>query len=86
MYITVSQGFSVDDRSVIGIFDLDNSTRSQDTRKFLRKSEKQGEVRARSRDIPKCFLLCDDFVCLVQTASTQMVGRARQSISTTDQW
>lgn len=84
MYITVSQGFSVDDRSVIGIFDLDNSTRSQDTRKFLRKSEKQGEVQARSRDIPKSFLLCDDFVCLVQTASTQMVGRARQSISTTN--
>lgn len=77
MYINVTADFSVDDRSVIGIFDLDNSTRSQDTRRFLRESEKRGAMKSRSRDIPKCFLLCDDFVCLVQTASTQIAGRVR---------
>lgn len=75
MFISITHDFSVDDSQVIGIFDLDNSTRSADTRRFLRESEKKGSVRSRTRDIPKSFLLCDGFVCLVQTASSPMKKR-----------
>lgn len=80
MFFTVTPDFSVDERDIIGIFDLDESTRSPITRKFLRDSEKRGILNTKSRDIPKSFLVCDDFVCLVQTSSASLVGRAEESV------
>ncbi len=80
MFFTVTPDFSVDERDIIGIFDLDESTRSPITRKFLRDSEKRGILNTKSRDIPKSFLVCDSFVCLVQTSSASLVGRAEESV------
>lgn len=75
MFFTLTPDFSVDERSILGIFDLDLTTRSPITRKFLRDSQKKGILDTKSRDIPKSFLVCDDFVCLLQTSSSSLVGR-----------
>ena len=45
---------------IIGIFDLDKSTYTAHTRKFLSKAEKEGRVSTASMGLPKSFILYDD--------------------------
>ena len=61
MYIPIGSDMSVRDQSIIGIFDLDNTTYSKHTRKFLSQAERNGEVITVTEDIPKSFLLTSEF-------------------------
>lgn len=61
MYISIGSDFSVRDRCIIGIFDLDNSTVSKHTRNFLTQAEKQGEVIDVSGDLPKSYVITEEF-------------------------
>jgi len=61
MYIPIGSDMSVRDKSIIGIFDLDNTTWSKHTRKFLAEAEKNGEVVTVAEDLPKSFLLTSEF-------------------------
>jgi len=61
MYIPIGDDFSVRDQTVIGIFDLDNTTWSKHTRAFLTHAETQGEVITATGDLPKAFLLTREF-------------------------
>ena len=44
MYLSIGNDMAVRDRSIVGIFDLDNTSTSKRTREFLTKSEENGEV------------------------------------------
>ena len=46
MYLHLGQGVMVRDRDMIGIFDLDNTTWSFRTRRFLERAEREGRVAA----------------------------------------
>ena len=61
MYINIGSDMSVRDRSIIGIFDLDNTTCSKHTRKFLSRAEENGEVVTVAEDLPKSFLLTSEY-------------------------
>lgn len=61
MYISIGSDFSVRDRCIIGIFDLDNSTISKHTRNFLAEAEKRGEVIDVSGDLPKSYVITEEF-------------------------
>jgi len=61
MYIPIGSDMSVRERSIIGIFDLDNTTYSKHTRKFLSQAEQNGEVIPVADDIPKSFLLTSEY-------------------------
>ena len=60
MYLSIGNDMAVRERSIIGIFDLDNTTTSKRTREFLEQSEKQGQV-VPCDDLPKSFLLTDEY-------------------------
>lgn len=81
MYISIGADFAVRDRSVIGIFDLDNASWSKHTRLFLREAEQQGEVIAITADIPKSFVLTEEFglnrVYLTQFNTTALEKRSQ---------
>ena len=49
----------VPSQSVLGIYDLDTSTWSHITRKFLADMEKKGLVVNIAEDLPKSFILCE---------------------------
>ena len=51
---------AVRDMSIIGIFDLDNTSTSRRTREFLEKAEKEGEV-VPCDDLPKSFVLTSEY-------------------------
>lgn len=61
MYVSIGADFAVRERSIIGIFDLENTSWSKHTRNFLREAERQGEVIPVSEDLPKSFLLTEEF-------------------------
>lgn len=60
MYLPIGNDMSVRDTSVIGIFDLDNTTISPKTREFLNVAEKNGEV-VPCDDLPKSFILTAEY-------------------------
>ena len=60
MYLSIGNDMAVRDRSIIGIFDLDNTSTSRRTREFLEKSEQEGEV-VPCDDLPKSFVLTSEY-------------------------
>ena len=79
MYLNIGNDMSVRDSSIIGIFDLDNTTCSKITKKFLRTAEKNGQVIAAGDELPKSFILTEEFgmerVHLSQFSSQTMEKR-----------
>lgn len=60
MYLSIGNDMAVRDHSVIGIFDLDNTSTSRRTREFLDRAEKEGQV-VPCDDLPKSFLLTSEY-------------------------
>lgn len=58
MYIHLGQDTVVKTSELVGIFDLESSTVSKHTRKFLNGAEKRGEVTTVSYELPKSFAVC----------------------------
>ena len=60
MYINIGNDMSVRDRSIIGIFDMDNTSTSKRTQEFLNRAEKEGLI-VPCDDLPKSFLLTAEY-------------------------
>lgn len=60
MYLSIGNDMAVRESSIIGIFDLDNTTTSKRTREFLEKNEKEGQV-VPCDDLPKSFVLTAEY-------------------------
>lgn len=60
MYLSIGNDMSVRDSSIIGIFDLDNTSTSKRTREFLERAEKEGQV-VPCDDLPKSFILTAEY-------------------------
>lgn len=60
MYVGIGGDMAVRDRSIIGIFDLDNTTTSRHTRRFLSEAEQHGVVIDVSGELPKSFVLTQE--------------------------
>ena len=60
MYLSIGNDMAVRDTSLIGIFDLDNTTTSKRTREFLENAEEEGQV-VPCDDLPKAFVLTAEY-------------------------
>ena len=60
MFIHLGQDTVVRSKDVIGIFDMDNTTVSKNSRDFLAKAEKRGEVINVSSELPKSFIITSE--------------------------
>ena len=60
MYLNIGNDMAVRKKTIIGIFDLDNTTTSKRTRTFLNQAEKEGQV-VPCDDLPKSFILTDEY-------------------------
>ena len=61
MYVSIGSDFSVRVRSILGIFDLDNTSVSKHTRNFLAEAERQGEIIDVSGKLPKSYVVTEEF-------------------------
>ena len=60
MYLSIGNDMAVRSSSIIGIFDLDNTTVSKRGREFLEKAEKDGKV-VPSDDLPKSYVVTAEY-------------------------
>ena len=60
MYLSIGNDMAVREKSIIGIFDMDNTSTSKRTREFLSKAEQNGEV-VPCDDLPKSFVLTAEY-------------------------
>ena len=83
MYLSIGADFTVRQNAILGIFDLDNASWSRHTRAFLREAEQQGQVVAVTDELPKSFLLTEEFgldrVYLTQLSSAALEKRCERA-------
>ena len=64
---------------IVGIFDIDNTTVSKHTRKYLAEAEKQKKVVNVSTELPKSFVVCNkngnEKVYISQLSPTTLIKR-----------
>ena len=60
MYLHAGNNKILRSSRIIGIFDLDTSTRGEDTKNYLRQAEKNGVAESAAEELPKSFILYDD--------------------------
>ncbi len=60
MYLSVGNDMAVRESSIIGIFDMDNTSTSKRTREFLNQAEIEGLV-IPCDDLPKSFVLTAEY-------------------------
>ncbi len=60
MYLSIGSDMAVRDSSVIGIFDMDNTSTSKRTREFLTKAEKEGLI-VPCDDLPKSYIVTAEY-------------------------
>jgi len=87
LYLYLGEDTVIHTRSVIGIFDLDNTSTSHITRKYLSIAQNTGRVVAVTTDLPKSFVVCGDqkdknkiTVYLSQISPATLLKRAESSI------
>ena len=57
MYLHIGNGITVRKKDIIGIFDLDSSTVSAVTKKYINKNEREGNILYGDSDLPRTFIL-----------------------------
>lgn len=58
MYLHLGKNTVIKNKDIVGIFDMDTSTISKNTREYLAKAEKSGRVVNVSLELPKSFVVC----------------------------
>ena len=84
MYLHLGKGTVVSTDSIVGICDLDITSQSHLTRKYLSMAEKAGQVINAAEDIPKSFVVCRDgeksSVYLSQMATATLLRRCEAGL------
>ena len=60
MYLNIGNDMAMRESSIIGIFDMDNTTTSKRTRIFLEKAEQEGRV-VPCDDLPKSYVVTVEY-------------------------
>lgn len=60
MYLHLGKNTVINTKDIVGIFDMDTSTISKNTRDYLSVAEKAGRVINVSMELPKSFVVCKD--------------------------
>ena len=60
MYLPIGNDLSVRTSTIVGIFDMDNTTTSQRTRDFLQRAQKEGQLIS-CDDLPKSYIVTVEY-------------------------
>lgn len=74
MYLHLGNSRIVRSDTVIGFFDLDNTSRSDATRDFLAAAESEGRLALCDDGLPRCFVVCDDGVVYLTRISAKTLA------------
>ena len=84
MYLHLGKGTVIAKEDIVAIFDLDQTSQSHITRKYLAAAEKAGQVINAAEDIPKSFVVCSGergrLLYLSQMAPATLLKRAESEL------
>jgi hypothetical protein len=84
MYLHVGNNKNIRMAAIVGIFDMDNSTMSMITRKYLGSKQKKMLVESASDEIPKSFILYLESgeykICFSPLSVAALRGRAEDNV------
>ena len=75
MYLYLGNDAVIEDRDIVGIFDLDNASWSVHTRRYLAKAEKNNQIKNAAEDIPKSFVVCTDETVILTQPNTAILAK-----------
>ena len=75
IYLHIGNGYSVDVREIIGIFDMDNTTVTGTTKKLLDRAQKEKRLFSATYELPKTFIITKKRVYISQLASSTLKKR-----------
>ncbi len=87
MYLHLGNGFMVDKRTVIGVFDMDNATVSRNGRRLLARAQEEGRVCDTTEDLPKSFVLTEEnglVTVYISSISTQTLMKRSRTTGLVD--
>ena len=67
MFIHIGENKVVRKKDILGIFDMDSTTVSVHSRKYLSNAQKEGRVKALGYDLPRSFILMGDKTVYLST-------------------
>ena len=79
MYIHLGRDYVLNDRDVIGIFNLETTTISPRGREFLNYAQKNGAVVSLSEELPQCYVLADAPVDTVYRSALSSPARKKRT-------
>ena len=84
MYLHIGNGKNVRKKDIIGIFDLDTSTISSITKRYINENERSGDLEYLDSDLPRSFLLVKENdgykVKLSRISSTGLILRYENGV------
>ncbi len=87
MYLHLGGDTVINTDSIVGIFDLENTSISKHTKKFLACAEKEGRVVNVSYELPKSFIVTSENGCekvyISQLAPSTLSRRMKQPYNLT---
>ena len=84
MYLHAGNNKNIREKRIIGIFDVESSTVSEVTKRYLSDAEKRGEVESAAGDeLPKSFIVYFDKneefkICFSQLSTASLDGRIEE--------
>lgn len=79
MYLFLGEDTAKISKKIIGIFDMDTSTVNKATRDFLNNAEKTKKVKYVNYELPKSFVVTDDFVYISPVNTSTLLKRAKEN-------
>lgn len=84
MYLHLGEETVVREMEIVGVFDIENTSISKDTKGFLATAQKSGRVVNVSSEMPKSFIVCKnkkkETVYIAQMSTATLGKRAVSSV------
>ena len=87
MYVHLGRDYVLNDRDIIGIFNLETTTISPRGREFLNYAQKNGAVVSLSDELPQSYVLADspvDTIYLSELSSAALKRRTETTVADLD--
>lgn len=82
MFLHLGNDAVVNTKDIVAIFDMDNTTISKNSRKFLAQAQKNGQVVDTSEDLPKSYIVANTNgktkVYISSVSSQTLLKRSRE--------
>lgn len=79
MYLHIGDDVVINDKSIIGIFDMDTSTVNKATRDYLSLAEKENRVIYVNYELPKSFIVTENNIYVSPLNTSTLLKRTKHT-------